>query len=380
MLAAGLAYRCYCTREELEALRAGQLARKEKPRYDGRYRDYQGPPREGVEPVIRFRNPLDGEVSFDDMIRGRITVANSELDDLVILRPDGTPTYNFCVVVDDLDMQITQVIRGDDHINNTPRQINILRALGVDPPSYGHVPMILGADGARLSKRHGAVSVTQYRDEGYLPEALLNYLVRLGWAYGDQEVFSRDDMRQLFKLEQVNRAASTFNPDKLLWLNQFYIKQADARRLGRLLDQQYQRLGIDSSAGPDPADVADAYRDRARTLAEMAAASRFLYEELESYDEVAVRKHFKPGTHATLVALRNALDELRDWRPPAIQETLQAVAASLGLKFGKVGPPLRLALTGGAGSPGLDVTLALLGRERSLRRVERALERVPPGD
>jgi glutamyl-tRNA synthetase len=376
LLAQGQAYRCYCTREELESMRAEQLARKEKPRYDGRYRDYQGPPREGVEPVIRFRNPLDGEVVIDDLIRGRITISNRELDDLVILRPDGTPTYNFCVVVDDLDMNITDVIRGDDHINNTPRQINIFRALGMKPPRFAHVPMILGADGARLSKRHGAVSVMQYRDDGYLPEALLNYLLRLGWSRGDQEIFSREEMVALFSLEAVNRAASTFNPDKLLWLNQHYIKQADSGRLGELLADQYRRLGIDTSEGPEPADVAEAYRERARTLREMAEGSRFLYQEFEHYDEQMARKQLTPAAEAPLQALYDALTLLPGWNAGAIHEAMHAVAERLNLKFGKIGPPLRVATTGGAGSPGLDVTLALLGRERTLRRIERALEHV----
>lgn len=380
LLAAGMAYRCYCTREELAAMRAAQLARKEKPRYDGRYRDYQGPPRDGVEPVIRFRNPLAGEVAFDDVIRGRIAVDNRELDDLVILRPDGTPTYNFCVVVDDLDMRISHVIRGDDHINNTPRQINILRALGVEPPHYAHVPMILGADGARLSKRHGAVSVIQYRDDGYLPEALLNYLVRLGWAHGDQEVFSLDEMQELFKLEQVNRAASTFNPEKLLWLNQYYIKLADTGRLGALLRDQYLRLGIDPSAGPDPAAVADAYRERARTLAEMAETSQFLYQEPMRYDETAARKQFTAANRTTLEALHHGLSQVVDWRSETVHEALQEVTASLGLRFGKVGPPLRLAVTGGAASPGLDITLALLGRDRSLQRIRKAIDRIAGGE
>lgn len=373
LLVEGKAYRCYCTREELEALRAEQLARKEKPRYDGRYRDYRGEPREGVEPVLRFRNPLDGDVVIDDLIRGRITIGNRELDDLIILRADGSPTYNFCVVVDDLDMGITQVIRGDDHINNTPRQINIFRALGVEPPQFAHVPMILGADGARLSKRHGAVSVMQYHDEGYLPEALLNYLLRLGWSHGDQEIFSREEMIRLFSLEAVNRAASTFNPDKLLWLNQHYIKQADSARLGELLADQYHRLGIDPTDGPAPSAVAEAYRERARTLREMAENSRFLYREFEHYDEQMARKQLTPAAVTPLQTLGERFARLDTWEPDSIHAAMQAVADELQLKFGKIGPPLRVAVTGGAGSPSLDLTLTLLGKPRTLQRIERAL-------
>jgi glutamyl-tRNA synthetase len=373
LLTEGKAYRCYCTREELDTLRAEQQARKEKPRYDGRYRDYQGPPREGVMPVIRFRNPLDGEVVIDDLIRGRITISNRELDDLIIMRADGSPTYNFCVVVDDWDMGITQVIRGDDHINNTPRQINIFQALGVTPPQYAHVPMILGSDGARLSKRHGAVSVMQYRDAGYLPEALLNYLLRLGWAYGDQEIFSREQMIELFSLTSVNHAAASFDPDKLLWLNQHYIKQADAARLGALLHEQYLQIGVNPSDGPEPQAVAEAYRERARTLREMAENSRFLYQEFEHYDPAMARKQLKPAAVEPLQALRQQFVELATWQPPAIHAAMEAVAERLQLKFGKIGPPLRVAVTGGAGSPSLDITVALLGKPRTLQRIDRAL-------
>ncbi|MDX1604576.1 MAG: glutamate--tRNA ligase [Candidatus Competibacterales bacterium] len=366
------AYHCYCSRERLEALRADQLARKEKPRYDGRCRE-RSAPEPGVEPVVRFRNPLAGEVVIDDLIRGRITIRNSELDDLIIQRSDGTPTYNFCVVVDDLDMAITHVIRGDDHVNNTPRQINIFRALEAEPPRFGHVPMILGADGARLSKRHGAVSVLQYRDEGYLPEALLNYLVRLGWSHGDEEVFDRETMLRHFSLAEVNRAASTFNPDKLLWLNQHYIKQADSGRLGELLAAQYRRLGIEFESGAPPAAVAEAYRERARTLDEMARVSTFLYREFEDYDTAAARKQLTPQAVPVLERLREALAGLDDWQAGPIHLELQGVAEALGVKFGKVGPPLRVAVTGGAGSPSLDTTLELLGQERTLARIDRAL-------
>jgi len=374
LLAQGRAYYCYCTKEELEALRSEQMARKEKPRYDGRYRDYQGPPREGVEPVVRFKNPQEGEVLVDDLIRGWIVIRNSELDDLIIARADGTPTYNFCVVVDDMDMGITHVIRGDDHINNTPRQINILRALNAPVPQYGHVPMILGVDGKRLSKRHGAVNVMQYRDEGYLPEALLNYLVRLGWSHGDQEIFSLDEMIQLFDLKDVNKAPSTFNPDKLLWLNQHYLKTADPAHLARHLSWHLGLLGIDPAQGPALTATVIALRERSRTLREMAEASRFFYGDFESYDAKAAAQHLTGEAQEPLQRLYAALAELPEWRGAAIQSTVNKIAGEQGLKLGKVAQPLRVAVCGGAVSPPIDVTLELLGRDRTLRRIERALE------
>ncbi len=373
LMAEGKAYYCYCTKEELDALRSDQLARKEKPRYDGRYRDYQGPPREGVEPVIRFKNPLHGEVIVDDLIRGRIVFRNNELDDLIIARADASPTYNFCVVVDDMDMGITHVIRGDDHINNTPRQINILQALGAPLPCYAHVPMILGADGKRLSKRHGAVSVMQYRDEGYLPQALLNYLVRLGWAYGDQEIFSLNDMIQLFDLKAVNRAPSTFNPEKLLWLNQHHLKEAEPLDVARHLSWHMGQLGIDPSQGPTLVEVVKAFRERSKTLKEMAESSRFIYQEFENYDEKAANKHLNKEIEPCLLRLQASLQALSEWRAESIHRVIGHVAEQLGLKMGKVAQPLRVAVSGTAVSPPIDITLALLGRENTLRRIERAL-------
>lgn len=373
LLAAGQAYYCYCTREELEALREAQLAQKEKPRYDGRYRDYQGPPREGVEPVVRFKNPLAGAVVFDDLIRGRIVIQNSELDDLIIARADGTPTYNFCVVVDDMDMGITHIIRGDDHINNTPRQINILQALGAPLPQYAHVPMILGEDGKRLSKRHGAVSVMQYRDEGYLPEALLNYLVRLGWSHGDQEVFSLDEMLQWFDLPDVNKAASTFNPKKLRWLNQQYLKASDPTHVARHLSWHIGQLGIDPSQGPALTEVVKAFRERAETLQEMAQACAFCYREFEAYDEKAAAKHLTAETAVVLARLQANLATVEEWHAGPIHTLLGQIAGELGLALGKVAQPLRVAVTGTAVSPPIDVTLELLGQQRTLQRLDRAL-------
>lgn len=374
LLAEGKAYHCYCTKAELEALRAEQMARKEKPRYDARYRDYQGPPREGVEPVIRFKNPLQGEVIFDDLIRGRIAIRNSELDDLVIARADGTPTYNFCVVVDDMDMGITHVIRGDDHINNTPRQINILTALGASLPQYAHVPMILGNDGKRLSKRHGAVSVMQYRDDGFLPEALLNYLVRLGWSHGDQEEFSLDQMVELFELKDVNKAPSAFNPEKLLWLNQQYLIKSDPAHVARYLSWHLGERGIDPAHGPDLSEVIKAFRERSKTLQEMAQASAFLYREFETYDEKAAAKNLTAEAEAPLQRLHESLTTLDEWRAETVHIQVSQVAEELGLKLGKVAQPLRVAVSGTAVSPPIDVTLELLGRTRTLQRIERALD------
>ncbi|MDD5391975.1 MAG: glutamate--tRNA ligase [Thiothrix sp.] len=371
----GHAYRCYCSKEELEAMREGQMARKEKPRYDGRWRERQDEtPPEGIQPVIRFRNPQDGAVEFDDLIRGKITVSNAELDDLIIARSDGTPTYNLTVVVDDIDMNITHVIRGDDHINNTPRQINIMRALGFEPPKFAHVPMILGSDGQRLSKRHGAVSVMQYRDDGYTPQALMNYLVRLGWSHGDQEIFSREEMVEFFSLESINRAPAAFNADKLLWLNQHYLKTLPVEELEAQLQWHLQTQALDTSNGPALADVINVQRDRAKTLVEMVAMSRYFYEDFSAYDETAVQKQFKADTAANLQVVHDELAALAEWKGEPIHAAIQAACEKLGLKLGKVGPPLRVAVTGGSSSPSLEITLELIGRERSLARIQQAVQ------
>ena len=375
LLDSGHAYRCYCSKDELEQMREQQMARKEKPRYDGywRERQHETPPA-GVEPVIRFKNPQDGFVEFDDMVRGKITVSNAELDDLIIARSDGTPTYNFTVVVDDIDMNVTHVIRGDDHINNTPRQINIMQALGFTPPRYAHVPMILGADGQRLSKRHGAVSVMQYRDEGYLPEALLNYLVRLGWSHGDQEIFSRAEMVEYFNLESINRAPAAFSPEKLLWLNQHYLKTLPVETIEQQLIWHLQQQQLDITNGPAIADVINAQRERAKTLVEMVAISRYFYEDVSNYDEAAVQKQFKADTAETLRVVKDQLATIDDWQGTAIHHAINQACEQLGVKLGKVGPALRIAVTGGTSSPSLDVTLELIGKARSLQRIERAIE------
>ena len=373
LVAEGKAYYCYCTREELEVMRAEQMARKQKPRYDGRCRDRQTP-RPGVEPVIRFRNPTEGEVVIDDLVRGRVVFRNEELDDLIIARSDGTPTYNLTVVVDDLDMGVTHVIRGDDHLNNTPRQINIMRALGAQPPRYAHVPMILGEDGSRLSKRHGAVSVLEYRDQGYLPEALLNYLVRLGWAWGDKEIFTIDEMIELFDIKDVNKSASTFNPAKLLWLNHHYIMHSDPLHVAHHLRWHLGRLGIDPAAGgPDPVAVVLAQRERCKTLREMAESSAFFYRDFERYDEKAAAKHLKPEALEALKRLHERLQTLEAWEPEPLHRVVVETAEELGVKLGKVAQPLRVALAGCAVSPPIDITLHLLGKEMSLARIRRAI-------
>jgi glutamyl-tRNA synthetase len=324
--------------------------------------------------VVRFRNPDSGEVAIEDQIQGLVTYQNKELDDLIIARADGTPTYNLTVVVDDMDMAITHVIRGDDHLNNTPRQINIFNALKITPPIYAHVPMILGPDGKKLSKRHGTVSVLQYRDEGILPEALLNYLVRLGWSHGDQEVFSREEMINLFDIKDVNKAAAALNPDKLLWLNQHYLKQGDTGRLADLLGDAMHEQGITVELGPNPEDLFLVQRERFNNLIEMANKSRCFYEEITNYDQTSAENFLKPEAIEPLRRLQQEFEGIADWRDETIHSALTTVAESLGLKLGKIAQPLRVALTGAAVSPSIDKTVRLLGRERTLSRLKRAIE------
>ena len=366
------AYHCYCSKEELEAMREAQMANKEKPRYDGRCRDLSEPLK-GVEPVIRFRNPLEGEVVVEDIIRGNVVFKNSELDDLIIARSDGTPTYNLTVVVDDMDMGIDVVIRGDDHLNNSPRQINILKALGAKPPKYAHVPMILGDDGKRLSKRHGAVSVMQYHDDGFLPEALMNYLVRLGWSHGDQELFTIDEMIELFQIEDVNKSASAFNTEKLLWINHEYIKNSTPAHIARHLSFHLSNENIDPDSGPDILDVITIHQERAKTLVEMAQSIRYFYEDFDSFDEKAAKKNFKAAAKAPLEGLIGALSKLEDWKAGPIHQVIIDVSEELEQKMGKVAQPLRVAITGGAVSPSIDITAELIGKERVIQRLQKAL-------
>ncbi len=371
-IAAGHAYRCYCTREELEEMRNQQLAVKAKPRYDGTCRNRKEP-RPGVDPVVRFKNPIDGAVVVADVIHGNVVFDNAELDDLIIARSDGTPTYNFCVVVDDMDMKVTHVIRGDDHLNNTPRQMNMLRALGASMPVYAHVPMILGADGAKLSKRHGAVSVLQYRDDGYLPEALLNYLVRLGWSHGDQEVFSMEEMQQLFDIGAVNKAASAFNPDKLLWLNQQHIMRAPPERIAEYLKPQLAALGVAATDDRLLVAVAKVMRERGKTLREMAENSLYFFRDFASYDEKSAKKNLTAESVAPLRSVRDKLSALDEWTAAGAHEAVTQAATELGLGMGKVAQPVRVAVAGTAVSPPIDVTLETLGRATTLRRLDDAL-------
>lgn len=370
----GLAYRCHCSRQRLETLREKQMARKEKPRYDGHCQGKNIDP--DKDHVIRFRNPTEGSVVVEDLVRGRVAFQNSELDDLIIRRSNGSPTYNLTVVVDDLDMEITQVIRGDDHLNNTPRQINILRALGHEPPKYAHVPMILGDDGMRLSKRHGAVSVMQYRDEGYLPEAMCNYLIRLGWSHGDQEIFSIQEMIDFFDICDVNKAASAFNTEKLQWLNQHYIKETSSEKMTQLLQSQMDKLGIDTQSGPDLTKVVEVQRERAKTLVEMAEISSFFYKDYTEFDAAAAKKHLRPVALEALKHIKQALSELTDWTESTLHDAVVKVAEMLDVKLGKVAQPLRVAIVGRAASPGIDITLKLVGQEAALRRIDRAIEYV----
>jgi len=372
MLEAGTAYHCYCSKDELDALRGQQIARKQKPRYTGICRERREP-RPGVDPVVRFCNPLEGAVVVQDLVHGPVTFQNAELDDLIIARSDGTPTYNFCVVVDDMDMGVTHVIRGDDHLNNTPRQMNMLQALGAPLPIYAHVPMILGPDGAKLSKRHGAVSVLQYEEEGYLPDALLNYLVRLGWSHGDQEVFTREEMIAAFDIHDVNKSASAFNPEKLLWLNQQHMMRAMPAALVPHLRAQLRRLGADSSDQQMLEGVILAQRERAKTMKEMAVNSRFFFVEDIELDLKAAAKHLGGDAPATLAKVRARLGSLSEWNAASVHAALEQLAAELGGGLGKIAQPLRVAVSGSAVSPPIDATLALLGRERTLARVDAAL-------
>ena len=370
LLGARLAYRCYCSREDLAEMREDQRSRGLKPRYDGRCRS-RTTAVPGVDPVVRFKTPVGGSVRVRDRIRGEVVFENSELDDLVILRSDGIPTYNFSVVIDDADMEITHVVRGDDHLNNTPRQINIMAALDLSPPEYAHAPMILGSDGSRLSKRHGAVSVMNYREAGYLPEAVLNYMVRLGWSHGDRELFEVDEMIHAFSLEQVNESAASFDPDKFLWVNEQLLRRAPSARLAPLLATFLE--GADLDAGPPLEEIVEVQRHRARTLVEMAEKSRFIYSEPEGYAPKAARQHLRGVALPVLQRLQERLEALAEWTVETTQAAVESVADELQLKMGKVAQPLRVAVTGEAASPGIGQTLALIGRKNTLRRLDRAV-------
>ena len=371
LLDKGLAYRCYCTPDQLDAKREAAMQSGGKPRYDGTCRNRTDRPDEPF--VVRFKTPLDGTTAFVDRIKGIISVENSELDDLIIQRTDGNPTYNFVVVVDDADMGITLVIRGDDHVNNTVRQIPMYQALGYGVPEFAHVPMILGADKKRLSKRHGATSVMVYREMGYLPEAMVNYLVRLGWSFGDEEIFSMDDLIAKFTLENVGRSAGVFNPDKLLWLNEHYIKTGDPVRLGGLVAEILAGQGVDVTSGPDMESVVMTLQDRAKTLVEMADGARFYFVAPESYNEEAAAKFLTGDQRDVLELTVRHLGALAVYSHDNVENAFKAVMEESGLKFGKIGPTVRVALVGGTVSPSIYDVVAVLGKERVLFRLQKAL-------
>lgn len=377
MVADGTAYYAYETKEELDAMREAAMAANLKPRYNGYYRDRNEPKRDDPNRVIRFKNPIGGSVVFEDKIKGRIEWSNDELDDLVIFRSDGYATYNFAVVVDDLDMGITDVIRGDDHVNNTPRQVNIYKALGAPVPHFAHMPMILDPEGAKLSKRSGAANVMSYKEEGYLPHALVNYLARLGWSHGDQEIFSRDELKALFAIEDVNQKASRLDPAKLGWLNQHYLKTDDPADVAKHFEPQLVAHGYDLAKGPKPADVVVALRDRVQTLKEMAERAHVWYCPLKAYDEAAVAKHFTAAAHAPLAEVRTRLAAVEDWSPAGVDAALRATAEALGVGLGKIAQPLRVAITGTQVSPSIDHTVYLAGKAGALARIDAAIGMLP---
>lgn len=371
LLASDHAYHCDCSRERLTELREAQMANKQKPRYDGCCRDKSLAAADNT--VVRFKNPLTGDVVIEDMVKGRVVINNRELDDLIIERTDATPTYNLTVVVDDWDMKMTHIIRGDDHLNNTPRQINILKALGAELPIYAHVPMILGDDGKRLSKRHGAVGVMQYKEDGFLPEALINYLVRLSWSHGDQEIFSREQMVELFDAVDINASASAFNTEKLRWLNQHYIKTKTPEALAQQLRDFILTAGFTTDDGPDLIAVLTVFQERCNTLVELAQEIRFLYEDFDEYDTKQAKKQFKAAALPILQSLKQQYGELNDWTATAIHQVVEHTVNTLEVGFGKVGQPLRLAVTGDGKSPSIDITLELLGKEKTLKRLDQAI-------
>ncbi len=371
LLASGKAYRCYCTSEELEAKRKLAEQEKRKPKYDGTCRDRQDAPTDKPY-VVRFRAPQDGATTFNDRIKGPITFQHQELDDLIVQRTDGTPTYNFVVVIDDAEMGINLVIRGDDHINNTPRQILLYQALGYPVPEFAHLPMILGSDQKRLSKRHGATSVMAYRDLGYLPEAMVNYLVRLGWSFGDEEIFSMEDLVEKFSLDNVGRSAGVFNPDKLLWLNAHYIKTGDPQRLGDLLQEYLAALGVSCDGGPPAAEVVKTLQERCKTMVEMAEQAAYYYRSQVEFDPKATAKFLTEEQQPVFAETLEQLAAVADWQEGPIEAALGKVMESTGLKFGKIAQPLRVALTGGTVSPSICLVMAVMGKERAMARIERA--------
>lgn len=375
LLKEGKAYYCTCSKERLEGLRDEQMQAKQKPRYDGHCRERQLEVAPHDAYVIRFKNPKTGTVNFTDQVYGDIEVQNSELDDLILIRSDGNPTYNYAVVVDDWDMQITHVIRGDDHLSNTPRQINLYHALNAPVPIFAHLPMILGEDGKRLSKRHGAVSVLQFRELGILPHALLNYLVRLGWSHQDQEIFSLEEMIQLFDLSHVSRGVSSFNYDKLFWLNQHYQKHTSAEEVAQSLRWCFEQAHVNLSQGPSLVDLVKLQAERHKTLVDIVKNSLYFYQDELTYDEPAIKKHLTPTVREPLLQLLEGLSALQVWDATAIHYQIDTVCQTHQLGMGKIAQPLRLAVTGGTSSPSIDQTLVLIGKHRSLERLKLFLEK-----
>ena len=378
LLQQGKAYRCYCSRERLDQLRETQMSNKEKPRYDRHCRDITSSQQDTEAPyVVRFKNPQSGAVSWNDTVKGKIVINNSELDDLIIQRGDGSPTYNFCVVVDDMDMGITHIVRGDDHVNNTPRQINLYQALNVNIPVFAHVPMILGADGKKLSKRHGAVSVMQYQQDGYLPQALINYLVRLGWSHGDQEVFSVDEMIQYFDLKDVNASASAFNIEKLNWLNQHYMRTLPAQEVAKHLQYHFDQLGLDITKGPCIEPMIPVLAEKAKTLKELAQQASYFYHDFDTFDEKQAKKHLTSKSQKALNVVMEKLTQLTnsDWQDETkLHQVLKDTAGELSLGMGKVGMPVRVAITGSGQSPDIGITLKWIGKTRVLQRLQKAID------
>ena len=368
------AYYCYCSKEKLDVMREEAMKEGKKPRYNGSCRDRSAPPPKDVDPVVRFKTPFDGSVVIDDLVQGKVVFQNIELDDLIIARTDGTPTYNLTVVVDDIDMEITDVVRGDDHLNNTPRQVNIFNALGVPQPNYAHIPMILGVDGKKLSKRDAASSILEYKDKGYLPEALLNYLVRLGWSKGDQEIFSIDEMISEFDLRSVNKSASSINPKKLLWLNQHYIKNSDNEKLIFMLNSFFDDMNISTDSGPDLSDLVSVQKDRIETVKDLAEQSTFFYEDFKKYDEKMAEKYLQPVLLKPFKVLYEEFDNNTSWDNENIKSILNKLAEEFDIKIGKLAQPLRVAITGKNVSPGIYDTVRLLGREKTLKRLNNAIK------
>ena len=374
LLNSGHAYYCYCTKEEVDAVREQQIANKEHARYNQKCRELTSAPADRTERVVRFKNPNNGDVIWQDMVKAEIKISNHELDDFIIARSDGTPTYNLTVVVDDWDMKISHVIRGDDHISNTPKQINIFKALGAEIPHYAHVPMILGDDGKRLSKRHGAVSVMQYKEDGFLPEALLNYLVRLGWSHGDEEIFSVDDMIEKFDIEHISKSPAAFNTKTLLWVNQHYLKTLPIEKTKPALQYHYDLLNIDTNKGPDLDHIIPVMAERVETLKAMAEQTRCYFEGDITLDQKATKKWLKTGSIEPLKCAYQKLDALDNWQAEPLHEVVQSTSEELEVGMGKIGMPLRVAVTGSSNSPDLGVTLEWVGKEKALQRIQKIIQ------